>query len=114
MPYANNQGIHIHYEVEGEGPPLILHHGTSGSGANWRAMGYSDVLGHHYRLILVDARGHGASDKPYEPAAYDLPLRVTDVTTVLDDLNMRRAHYRLSGILRSVKLLYYQLLMSTD
>ena len=93
MPYANNQGIRIHYEVEGEGPPLILHHGTSGSCEDWRAMGYSDVLERHYRLILVDARGHGASDKPYEPAAYDLPLRVTDVTTVLDDLNMRRAHY---------------------
>ena len=93
MPYAHNQGIRIHYEVEGEGPPLVLHHGTSGSGENWKDFGYGDVLQRAYQLILVDARGHGASDKPYEPAAYDLPLRVADVTAVLDDLQIRQAHY---------------------
>ena len=45
------------------------------------------------QLILLDARGHGASDKPHDPAAYDLRLRVGDVTAVLDDLEIRRADY---------------------
>jgi pimeloyl-ACP methyl ester carboxylesterase len=56
-------------------------------------MGYRDVLRRHYQLILIDARGHGASDKPHEPAAYALPLRVADVTAVLDALSIPHAHY---------------------
>jgi hypothetical protein len=31
MPYANNHGIRIHYQVEGQGPPLVLQHGFSDS-----------------------------------------------------------------------------------
>jgi pimeloyl-ACP methyl ester carboxylesterase len=93
MPYANNQGIRIHYEVEGAGPPLILHHGSFGSADDWREFGYTDVLKHDHQLILMDARGHGASDKPHDPAAYDMALRVADVTSVLDDLQIGRAHF---------------------
>lgn len=63
------------------------------SGESWRDFGYHDVLKRHHQLILVDARGHGASDKPYDPAAYDLSLRTADVTAVLDDLQIHRAHY---------------------
>ena len=36
MPYADNQGVRIHYEMEGEGPPLVLQHGFSGSLEGWR------------------------------------------------------------------------------
>jgi pimeloyl-ACP methyl ester carboxylesterase len=93
MPYANNQGICIHYEVEGAGPPLVLHHGTFGRGDSWKDFGYADVLKADRQLILLDARGHGASDKPHDPAAYDLRLRVGDVTAVLDDREIRRADY---------------------
>ena len=45
------------------------------------------------RLVLIDARGHGASDKPHDPAAYDMALRVSDVTSVLDDLQIERANF---------------------
>jgi pimeloyl-ACP methyl ester carboxylesterase len=93
VPYVSNQGVRISYEVEGHGPPLILQHGSACSSAEWRDMGYCDVLRRDYQLILIDARGHGASDKPHEPAAYALPLRVTDVTSVLDALTIRHAHY---------------------
>jgi pimeloyl-ACP methyl ester carboxylesterase len=93
MPYAHNQGVRIHYTVEGDGPPLLLHHGTSGSGASWRETGYTDALARAYQLILIDARGHGASEKLYDPAAYDLSLRAADVIAALDDLNIRRTHY---------------------
>jgi pimeloyl-ACP methyl ester carboxylesterase len=77
MPNATNVGIRIHYEVVGSGPPLVLHHGSFASGADWRDLGYADVLKHENQLILIDARGHGASDKPHNPAAYDLALRVS-------------------------------------
>ena len=76
MPFVNNKGTRIHYEVEGTGPPLVLQHGTLGSGKNWEEYGYTEILKLAHQLILVDARGHGASDKPYDPAAYELRLRV--------------------------------------
>ena len=79
MPYATNQGVRIYYEVEGAGPPLVLHHGSFGSSADWTELGYADDLKRDHQLVLLDARGHGKSDKPYDPAAYDLRLRALDV-----------------------------------
>jgi pimeloyl-ACP methyl ester carboxylesterase len=93
MPYATNQGIRVHYQTEGSGPPLVMQHGSSTSGEDWRDFGYAEVLRRDYRLILVDARGHGASDKPHDRAAYDLALRAGDIAAVLDDLQLRDAHY---------------------
>jgi pimeloyl-ACP methyl ester carboxylesterase len=93
MPFANNNGVRIHYEVEGSGAPLVLHHGTLGCGESWRHFGYTEVLARDRRLILLDARGHGSTDKPYEPSAYDLHLRVADVTAVLDALQIDQADY---------------------
>lgn len=93
MPYADNQGIRIHYEVEGEGPPLVLHHGLCASLEFWRITGYVEPLKNDHQLILIDPRGHGASDKPHDPQAYKMALRVADVVTVLDDLNISKAHY---------------------
>ena len=57
MPYAINQGIRIHYQVEGEGPPLVLQHGLFWSMKGWSRVGYVDALRTNYRLILIDARG---------------------------------------------------------
>jgi pimeloyl-ACP methyl ester carboxylesterase len=93
VPYVNNQGVRIHYEVVGAGPPLVLHHQTLGSLESWQDFGYLNALKSDRRLILLDARGHGASDKPHDPSAYSLPLRVGDVTAVLDDLGIRQTDY---------------------
>ena len=93
MPFALNQGVRIHYETTGDGPALVLHHGTMGSGPDWRDLGYVDALKDRYRLILIDARGHGRSDKPHDPKAYDLSLRAGDVVAVLDDLGVPSAAF---------------------
>ena len=93
MPYANHQGIHIHYQIEGEGPPLVLQHGFTGNIKRWYLAGYVDALKPNYQLILVDARGHGASDKPHDPAAYTLPLHVGDVIAVLDALHLNKVNF---------------------
>jgi hypothetical protein len=44
MPYALNQGVRINYEVEGDGPALLLLHGTTHRIENWREAGYVDAL----------------------------------------------------------------------
>lgn len=93
MPYTTNQGVRIHFQVEGEGPPLVLQHGFTQNLKTWYLAGYVAALKSHYQLIVVDARGHGASDKPHDPAAYELPLRVRDVVAVLDALHLRTAHF---------------------
>lgn len=93
MPYAVNDGIRIHYEVEGEGPPLVLCHGLFGSLEQWRVWGYVEALKDDYQLILIDARGHGSSDKPHDPEAYRTETMVADVVSVLDDLNIEKTHF---------------------
>ena len=93
MPFVDNQGVRIHYQTVGSGRPLILHHGTFGSGPDWIERGYVEALKSDHQLILVDARGHGSSDKPHDPAAYDLSIRASDVVSVLDDLDLAKADY---------------------
>ena len=90
----------IHYEVEGEGPPLILLHGGLSNLSQWHEMGYVEALKNNYQLILIDVRGHGASDKPHDPATYELKLLVADIVIVLDNLDVSKAHflgYSMSG-----------------
>ena len=78
MPYVNNQGTRIHYEVEGSGPPLVLHHGFSLDRRSWLVSeNWLEALKTDYRLILMDTRGHGDSDKPRDPEAYRLTHKVT-------------------------------------
>lgn len=93
MPDAMNDGVRIHYDREGSGPPLVLQHGFTRSLEGWRDSGYVDALKGDYELILVDARGHGKSDKPHDPAAYAPDKRARDILAVLDDAGIDRAIY---------------------
>jgi pimeloyl-ACP methyl ester carboxylesterase len=93
MPYVENQGVRIHYRAEGGGPPLVLQHGSSMKSSLWDACGYVDALNADYRLVLIDARGHGESDKPHDRAAYRWPISVTDVLAVLDAIDSPQAIY---------------------
>ncbi len=92
MPYATHDGTRIHYEIEGAGEPLVLYHGLTGSGERWRDTGYT-ALGDSYRLIMIDARGHGRSDKPHEPAAFGRRKQAADVVAVLDDLGIATTRF---------------------
>jgi pimeloyl-ACP methyl ester carboxylesterase len=93
MPYATSGGVRIHYEVEGSGPPLMLHTGFVCTAQDWYPLGYVDALKDDYQLILIDPRGQGDSDKPHAPEAYEPRNRVADVIAVLDAVNADRAHF---------------------
>jgi pimeloyl-ACP methyl ester carboxylesterase len=93
MPYAQNDGTNIHYVVEGTGPALVLQHGFTQSVEDWFECGYVAPLRAKFQLILIDARGHGKSDKPHDADAYTLQKRAADVTCVLDALGVARAHF---------------------
>ncbi len=96
MPYVNNNGVRIYYEVEGQGPPLVLATGANVDLTVWRVSGFGDALRYDYKLVMFDARGHGRSDKPHEDSAYGRNMAVKmadDVIAVLDDLGIAKAHY---------------------
>lgn len=94
MPFTTApDGVRIHYAVEGTGPPLILLHGFTGSHRDWWSFGLVDALRDDFQLIMPDARGHGASEKPHEPGSYGLDIAAFDVVAVLDDLGIRQANY---------------------
>ena len=82
MPKLNRDGVNIHYEVHGSGPPLILTHGYSSTSAMWQ--GQIAALSQHHKLVLWDMRGHGQSDYPADPAAYSEALTVADIAALLD------------------------------
>ena len=93
MPFASHQGTKICYEVEGQGPPILLAHGATGDMSFWRGYGYVDKLKDRHTVILFDARGHGRSDKPHEAENYDYRLMVGDVIAVMDTLGLVKTHY---------------------
>lgn len=95
MPYVavDTDGLRVHYEIEGEGEPLVLYHGLTGSGERWRDTGYVAGLADAYQLVLIDARGHGRSDKPHERFSYGRLRQASDVVAVLDDLGIDRARF---------------------
>lgn len=88
---VDNDGVTIHAEVVGDGPPLVLQHGRLGSGQFWFDAGYVAALATEHRLVIVDARGHGRSDKPADPAAYTPEAMAGDIVAVLDRLAIDRA-----------------------
>ena len=93
MTFVNSNGVRIYYEAIGQGTPLVLHHATAGSGADYIDLGFVDALQNDHRLILIDSRGHGKSDKPHDPDAYNLSSRALDVVAVLNELAVSRTDY---------------------
>ena len=60
----------LHYETQGDGPSLILVHGSWGDTMNWVLL--APKLAESYRVIAYDRRGHGQSAKPGDgPRATD-------------------------------------------
>jgi pimeloyl-ACP methyl ester carboxylesterase len=87
MPYADNEGVRIHYEVFGEGAPIFLYVGAGAEWDLWKLAGYLDRLG-DFQLIINDPRGFGTSDRPETLASYRIENQVQDVVAILDDLQI--------------------------
>src|ERR1700716_2479358 len=89
MPKLNHDGVNIHFEVHGSGPPLLLTHGYSSTSAMWQ--GQIEALAKRHTLILWDMRGHGQSDYPDDAAAYSEALTVGDMAALLDKVGAASA-----------------------
>ena len=76
-------------------PVVVAVHGFASSAIlNWHASGWvRDLTRAGFRVVAIDQRGHGASDKPHAPTGYTLELLVADVLTVLDTYIIDSAAY---------------------
>lgn len=99
-----SDGVRLAYEIVGDSVDVvILVHGFASSRAqNWRDVGWYDTLAKAgYRVVAMDCRGHGESDKPHDDGSYGDKM-VGDILAVLDDANVARAHvmgYSMGAIL---------------
>ncbi|MFI0352170.1 alpha/beta fold hydrolase [Actinomadura sp. 9N407] len=89
--FVATDGVEIAYrtwERESTLPPVVLHHGFAASGStNWVQTGLVDaLLGAGRRVVAIDARGHGASGKPHDPAFYGEERMAADLRELLDVL----------------------------
>ena len=99
MPYARNSedGTRVYFEDDGgSGTAVVLYGGLLDSVDLVRSSDIAKALKEltdEFRLIFADHRGLGRSDKPRNVEAYAMPLRVADVTAILDELGIERAHF---------------------
>lgn len=101
MPFASNNGTQIHYQEHGTGPTVILHHGIGQTGDTWHLTGLVKALSSRFRLVLMDVRGHGRSDKPLQSAAYGWPELIGDILAVADAIQVERINllgYSMGGL----------------
>ena len=87
MTIFNSNGVSLVYEEFGEGEPLVLLHGLTGN----RHMFNDEVqiFKKYFRTIILDARGHGESEKP---DAYSLNDHIADVLRLLDHLGIEQTY----------------------
>ena len=93
MPQFSHDGVEIAFLDEGQGEPIVLVHGfASNKEVNWVNPGWVTTLTRAgRRVVALDNRGHGASSKLYDPAAYHSATMADDVRALLDHLGLARA-----------------------
>lgn len=87
MHHFRINGAEIACQVTGRGPEVLLLHGLGGSHDDWRRQ--VPDLSRHFRLVVPDLRGFGASERR-EP--FTIHQHVRDAVVLLDALEIRRAH----------------------
>jgi len=87
--YAGQDGTPLAYRETGTGRPLLLLHGLTGDGTMWLDSGQAhQFAASGFRVIMPDFRGHGASEKPHDPAAYPPDVLADDVLALIKHLEL--------------------------
>lgn len=88
MAFFEHDDCSLHYEEYGQGDPLVLVHGLGSSSRDWEHQ--IPAFAAHYRVIVVDVRGHGRSDKPRE--RYSIAGFSSDIVALIEHLNLGPVH----------------------
>lgn len=96
MPHFQHDNLNFAYFDEGDpaGEPILLVHGfASNKTINWIGPGWLNTLvDAGYRVVAIDNRGHGESDKPHDPQAYLPETMASDALALLSHLEIEHAH----------------------
>ena len=85
---ATGDGVGYEVREAGDGPPVLLLHGFTGSAASWAAL--LQPLTERHRVIAVDLLGHGGSDAPADPARHAVERQAADLADLLQQLDATR------------------------
>ncbi|OLU32237.1 alpha/beta fold hydrolase [Pseudomonas sp. PA27(2017)] len=88
MAYFTHRGCRLFYEEHGQGTPVLLIHGLGSSALDWELQ--IPALAAHYRVIALDVRGHGRSDKPRQ--RYRIADFADDAAALIDHLQLAPVH----------------------
>jgi soluble epoxide hydrolase/lipid-phosphate phosphatase len=88
--FVDANGIRLAVHETGEGPPVVLLHGFPELAFSWRHQ-LPALASAGYRAIAPDQRGYGASSKPVGVPEYTQQKLISDVTDLLDALDIEQA-----------------------
>lgn len=89
MSVVRANGVDFHLGEHGNGTPLVLLHGFTGSAASWSSL--SSDLGRLHHVVAIDIIGHGGSSAPVDPSRYEFELALRDLAEVTTQLGVARA-----------------------
>jgi non-heme chloroperoxidase len=90
---ASRDGLRIHYQVSGQGVPVVLLHPNNATSRSWIELGWFDSLESvGCRPVSLDARAFGQSDPVTDPARLSPGTSTDDIAAVLDALGIEVAH----------------------
>jgi pimeloyl-ACP methyl ester carboxylesterase len=89
--FTSFDGTKIWYEVKGAGEPVVLVHGFIVNGESWKkAPLYTDLIKAGYKVIVLDMRGNGKSDKPHDASSYANDAEAKDIIGLLNSLQIKK------------------------
>ena len=89
--FTSFDGTKIAYQVKGEGEPVLLVHGFVVNGESWKRTAlYSDLLEAGYKVIILDQRGNGKSDKPHNDEAYANDAEAKDIMGLMKKIGIKK------------------------
>jgi 3-oxoadipate enol-lactonase len=104
--FALVNGINLCYDIHGDGAPVLLIHGFGSKKESWIAQ--RDPLAQHFKVIRLDNRGAGKSDRP--DCAYTMELFADDINSFLDFLEIDKVYiigWSLGGMIVQNMVLKY-------
>jgi proline iminopeptidase len=108
--FVDAHGVMIYYMAVGQGAPLLIAHGGPGASHDY-FLPYLLPLARRHRLIFIDERGSGKSEKLEDPAGYTVENMVEDTEAVRQALNLGRCSllgHSYGGVLAQAYALKYQ------
>lgn len=90
MPFADADGVQLHYESAGQGPPIIFVHEFAGDALSWEAQ--IRFFSRRHQCIAFNARGYPPSDVPTDALAYSQAIAAADIAAVLDHAGLESSY----------------------